>query len=172
MPSGVKIGLDTSKRNPAEILYAGEADVYLAPRGGAPPIDPQHGPLTTIFRDPIAAQRQYFRETGVFPIIHLITIREEHATPSTVGALCEAFAESKRRGLPRSMADSHETPITGGDPAEVPSLFGDDPWPYGIKRNALVLAHYLADVYAHQHLTNRQLTVEELFPEDLPAAFR
>ena len=51
------------------------------------------------------------------------------------------------------------------------SLFGADPWPYGIAPNRKVLELFLSDV-RDQGLTSRQLAVEELFASNLPAKFQ
>ena len=165
---------EASGRDALAILEDGDADVALLPRGRdlpgggtATPAGPR-----PLFHDTVQAQRDLFLATGLFPIIHLIVVREGLAQDEgLVEGLCEAFEESKGQGRAEMIADPRETPVTGGDPADVPALFGPDPWPYGIAPNRRVLEAYLDDVFHHQHLTDRLLTVEELFPAHLPAQF-
>jgi 4,5-dihydroxyphthalate decarboxylase len=170
------VRFDSSGRDALALLEAGEVDVALLPRGRDLPEGGETradvSALRPLFDDVVAEQCRFFERTGLFPIIHLITMREELARDEeTVGALCEALAASKRRGLAEMIEDRRETPVTGGDPADVPALLGADPWPYGVTPNRRVLESYLQDVYEHQHLTDRLLAVEELFPARLPAPF-
>ena len=162
--------LDSSGRDPVALLREGKVDVAFLSNGTALlDLEPADS-VRPLFEEPAASQREYFRETGIFPIIHLVVLREGAAQdPAAIAALCEGFAEAKARGLAEMIRNPETTPILGGDPLAVPSLFGPDPWPYGIEPNRGVLETYLEDVFEHQGLTERRLNVSDLFPENLPA---
>ncbi|MBI2317003.1 MAG: hypothetical protein HYU75_08350 [Betaproteobacteria bacterium] len=133
---------------------------------------PPSSGVRLLFEDRPGAQRAYFEQTGIFPIIHVIAMQAQLAGDiGLVGALCEAFAESKRLGLAAMIESPVSTPMLGGDPDAVAEVFGADPWPYGIAPNRKALEVFLGDVFGHQHLTDRRLQVEDLFPERLPGGF-
>jgi len=169
--------LDASGRNAQALLLAGEVDAVMAAggagaargEGGGEPDDR----VVPIFHDPIAAQRAYYEGTGIFPIMHLIAMKEELATsePELVGHLCDAFRRGKEMALEEAMSDPSDRPIPGLGESETRALFGDDPWPYGIGPNRTVLELFLNDAL-DQGLTDRKLGVEELFPAQLPASYR
>ncbi len=166
---------DTSARSARELLLAGEVDAVMAAgageggRGeGEAKADPRVVPA---FPDAAAAHRSYYQQTGIFPIVHLIVMKEELAKrdPELVESLCDAFQRSKDAGLEAMLQTS--PPISGMSRDETQRLFGDDPWPYGIAANRNVLDLFLGDV-REQGLTGRPMAVEELFAASLPASFR
>lgn len=161
---------DTTGRDVRTLLKDGDVDVALLAAGGVLRDGGQSEGLRRLLPDSVQAQRDFFLETGIFPIIHPVVMREELAKDEgLVEALCEAFEESKQRGLVEMIAK--ESPVFGGNAEDVHALFGEDPWPYGVERNRKTLEPFLEDVFGHQHLTDRRLKVEELFPARLPAPF-
>ena len=169
MPAGVEVRQDTTGRSPRELLEVGEIDAIMSPRGGltADPV------ATSAFADPVAAQREYYQRTRIFPIMHMVVMKEDLAErePGLVAGLCEAFDGAKATGLAEAMEDPRERPITGAEPEDVRSLMGDDPWRYGIEPNRHVLETFLRDA-RDQCLIQRPLAVDELFARNLPEAFR
>jgi 4,5-dihydroxyphthalate decarboxylase len=168
-PPGVRIEPDLSG-SPEELLVSGRVDAIMSPR----PVVRVGESLIPAHPDPVAVQRDYYQKTGVFPIIHLIVVRQAlvEGEPWIVESLCNAFEEAKRHGRDAAIASPGDTPIWGGKPEDVRPLFGDDPFPYGVTANRRVLEAWLADMYEHQHMIDRPLAVEELFPANLPASFR
>ena len=171
-PPGVRIEPDLSG-SPEELLVSGRVDAIMSPRPVAGRADGRKE-LIPAHPDPVAVQCDYYRKTGVFPIIHLIVVRQELAErePWIVESLCNAFQEAKQLGLDTAIASPADTPIWGGKPGDVQPLFGEDPFAYGVTPNRRVLETWLADMYEHQHMIDRPLTVEELFPTNLPSPFR
>jgi 4,5-dihydroxyphthalate decarboxylase len=125
------------------------------------------------FPDLVAAQRAYYRKTGMFPIMHLLTIKQELAAkePWLVESLCDAFTRAKEQGRGEALEDPREAPVAGGTAADSRALLGDDPWPYGIKPSRHVLEAFLKDVQ-DQGLIQRPLAVEDLFASSLPERYR
>jgi hypothetical protein len=166
----VKIRRETSGRDAVTLLKAGEVDIGLLAGAGMLPED-GNGPRR-LFEDPVPVQQEYFRQSGILPIIHLVVIREELAKDAAlVGALCQAFEDSKQMGLSTMIENPRERPLFGGSAEQVRELFGADPWPYGVEPNRHVLDAFLEDVFSHQGLTDRRLAVDELFPDRLPSRF-
>ena len=78
----------------SELLAEGEIDGFMAPR---PPAIAGHKNIGWLFRDPVAAAKDYYKRTGIFPIMHLIGVRrtlaEKH--PWLPAAVLKAFEQSK-----------------------------------------------------------------------------
>jgi 4,5-dihydroxyphthalate decarboxylase len=95
------------------------------------------------------------RRTGIFPINHLVVVRDEllEADPDLAPALFEAFAEAKRRYLAGSPDELHR---------QVAAITGNDPLPYGIEPNRHVWGALIAHAL-DQHILDRPPVIEELF---------
>lgn len=123
------------------------------------------GTILRLFDDPKQAEQEYFRETGIFPIMHTVVIRAEllEDRPWIARNLFEAFQQSKQRAYawlqdPRVVSLAWLRALI----EEERELLGPDPWAYGIKANRTVLETFLR--YAHrQGLATGDLDVEDLF---------
>ncbi len=164
--------MDTSGRSARDLLLAGEIDAVMGagPRGEGGKADDR---IVPVFPDLTKAEREYYEKSGVFPIAHLIVMKEELAiqNPELVGSLCNAFEQSKSIGMPGMLANTEERPIPGLSEAENKTLFDGDPWKYGIEPNRKVLELFLSDA-REQGLVSRPMFVDRLFPSSLTSAFR
>jgi 4,5-dihydroxyphthalate decarboxylase len=169
-PAGVRIEDAPDGRSLGELLVSGEIDAVVAPR--APAVFRPGSPVVRLFPDYEEVERDYFRRTGIFPIMHLVVLARARyeAARGLATALLEAFVESKRRGW-ALLEDAGVEPIA--DPwwsaraAEVRALFGGDPFPYGIERNRAVLEAAL-DYAVEQELVRVRPALADLFaPETL-----
>jgi 4,5-dihydroxyphthalate decarboxylase len=147
------------------MLQAGEIDAVLSaqpPRGFFVP----GGGVKRLVADVAAAERDYARRSGIFPIMHVIALRRELAEePGLAAALLAGFEAAKRRSLARlrdSMASRFPYPWTWSVAAEAEALFGADPWPYGVARNRPTLEAFL-DFCAEQGVGSRRVAIGELF---------
>ncbi len=149
----------------AELLAQGEIDAIIAARGP----DSRFSPLQfrPLLGDPAAAEREYFRRTRIFPIMHIVVIRralyERH--PWLAANLRQAFDAAKRLSIQRMFARNaslYAIPQLADVLATWAEDIGADPWPYGIEANQPTIDAFLR--YAHeQGITGRPLSVEELF---------
>lgn len=173
MPAGVDVRQDTTGRSPRELLEVGEIDAIMSPRGGPPGAQADDDIATSAYADPVAAQRDYYERTRIFPIMHMVVMKEDLAKrdPELVAGLCEAFDRAKEAGRAGAIEDARERPIAGARPEDVRSLMGEDPWPYGLGPNRHVLEKFLQDA-RDQGLIQRPMAVDELFPRNLPERFR
>lgn len=129
-----------------------------------------------LFPDFVRTERDYFKKTGIFPIMHVIVLRRDiyNENPWVAQSLYKAFEESKRI----TYADLHVTaalkttlPWQTASLEEAISLLGEDWWPYGFTKNRAVLDVFLRYHY-DQGLSPRRLVPEELFAPETLQAFK
>lgn len=157
------IEVNTSGRSLSELLAAGEIDAIAAAR--RPTV--RHPDIQPLFPDGRAVERAYFRDTGIFPIMHLVAIRRDiyEANPWIATSLYKAFVAAKDLALARmrrTAALCYMLPWLEHDMDEIDEVFGGDPWPYGVEANRptlMALVQYMAE----QHLIAKPMPVENLF---------
>ncbi|HWL05339.1 MAG TPA: ABC transporter substrate-binding protein [Xanthobacteraceae bacterium] len=165
LPPGVKLDSAPEGRTISALLEDGEIDGFIAPR---PPALRRPSPdIGWLFPDPVAAARDWFRRTGMFPIMHLVGIRRTLAErhPWLPAALMKAFEQSKALALAH-LSDTSATKVTlpfiEEHLADVRAMMGADFWSYGMEANRAVLDYFLRHHHA-QGLSSRRLAVEDLF---------
>jgi 4,5-dihydroxyphthalate decarboxylase len=146
------------------MLEAREIDALISP------VMPASKKLRRLFRDYEAVERDYFRRTGIFPIMHTVVLRkkihEKH--PWLAKSLYDAFSAAKEQTLQRiRMADASMHSYTmmpwfGALRERNRELMGDDHWPYGLEPNRKTLETFLRH-HEEQGLSRRRFKVEELF---------
>jgi 4,5-dihydroxyphthalate decarboxylase len=166
LPPGVRCRA-VADRSLNELLLAGDIDCIISatPPLGSRGANPQIVPL---FADSQAADQDYFRQTGVFPIMHLVVLRRDvyDRHPWAAMNLVLAFEEAKRRSVERLMQLSSRfaMPWAPWHMARAKTLlFGDgEYWPYGVEPNRRTLEAFLT--YCHeQGICRRKLAPEDLF---------
>ena len=117
-------------------------------------------------------RQQYYRDTGLFPIMHTVAIRRDvyEANRWIAQTLFKAFQEAQARtyeDLRETAALKGMLPWFNAHVEEAVAEMGEDFWPYGFERNRACLATFLR--YHHeQGLSKRLVEPEELFaPETL-----
>lgn len=82
-----------------QMLVDGEIDGYLAPGTKDSQSPAGERKLRSLFPDRAAAERDYFRRTGIYPINHAIVIHQSclAAHPEAPKALFDAYCASKKR---------------------------------------------------------------------------
>ncbi|HZT07028.1 MAG TPA: hypothetical protein VFC51_08345 [Chloroflexota bacterium] len=171
MPPVVDVRMDASGRSPRDLMRDGEIDAAMAAGGGRGDGQAHGDGVVPAYPDLVSAQRDYYERTRIFPIMHLIVMKEELARsrPELIEGLCRAFLEAKALGL-REAIES-EQPLVGASADEARRLLGDDPWPYGLAANRDALETFVNDA-RDQHLLERPMAVDELFASNLPADLR
>lgn len=139
-----------------ELLLAGEVDAVV---GAA--ID--HPDVVPLIADPEAAGMTLLKERGIFPINHLVVVKDEllEQDPDLSVALFEAFTEAKRRYVERlrnGLAETRQDRIL----RRVLEITGRDPLPYGVAANRKVLAELFEHARA-QHILSRPVRLEDVF---------
>jgi 4,5-dihydroxyphthalate decarboxylase len=148
------------------MLEAGELDAVISARAlpcfmrGAPDVG-------RLFADYRTIEEDYFRRTGIFPIMHLIGIRkslvEKH--PWLPVNVYKAFLHAKAIAVQDLNIIGHlmvTLPWVVHEYNAVKALMGDDYWPYGLAANEKQLETFTR--YHHeQGLSAQKVAARDLF---------
>jgi len=161
----ISIENNESDKTLSELLEAGEIDAIL---GAEIPAALGRNPaVTRLFPDFPKVEADYYRRTGIYPIMHLVAIKKSiyEKYPFVATSLFNAFQRAKEIALTRmynQRALRYMLPWLPRDLDEIYEFFDGDPWPYGVEENRPTLealVQYLQD----QHLIANKPTLEELF---------
>ena len=173
LPAGIRIQDIPQGRTLAHMLETGEIDALYSPR---PPstLDSNSAKVRRLFPDYGAVEREYYRKTKIFPIMHVVAIRREVYEKNrwVAQSLLKAFAAAQKEVY----ADLHEfaalkfmLPWLLPQVEETERLMGRDFWPYGYQPNVETLKTFLRYSF-EQGLSQRLLDPKDLFaPEALEA---
>lgn len=174
LPDNVKIEDAPAGKSISALLAEGAIDGFMAPR---PPVLPKDtSNVGWLFPDPVAAAKDYYKRSGVFPIMHLVGVRRAlaEAHPWLPGAVLKAFEQAKQRAL-ALLSDTSATKVTlpfvEERLMEARALMGEDFWAYGLEPNRKTLEVFLKHHHA-QGLSQRQVKPEELFHPGTLEAFK
>lgn len=118
--------------------------------------------------DPVEAGFRSLRERGLYPINHLVVVRDEllRERPGLGAAVFDAFARSKQRYVDLLRADAVPAPTaTDRMYRRVLEETGADPLPYGIEPNRAVLDALLRTA-VDQQILDRPVAIEDVFAPD------
>jgi len=173
VPNGVEVEWAGKDVDLGGMLEAGEIDALISADIPKAVLDgsPRVGRL---FEDYEAVERDYFRRTGIFPIMHTVVVTRELADkrPDLVQAVYWGFCAAKdqmQEQYVKGMTFNNMTVMLPwltkliGDDRE---LLGNDWWPYGIEHNRAAIDAVLR--YHHeQGLTRKRFAIEEVFVPSL-----
>ena len=174
-PPGVRLEVIPQDRTLNDMLESGAIDALMSPRmpscflKGAPHV-------RRLFPDFKRVEMEYFRRTGIFPIMHVVVIRtkiyEEH--PWVAQSLYKAFCAAKDLCFSQ-LYDSNvlriSLPWTVAEYEETRQLMGEQYWPYGLAPNLHVL-ETLHGYLLEQGLIKQKLDLESLFAANTREAFK
>lgn len=144
---------------------AGEIQALVYPEIPRPVLDGD-GTLRRLFADFKEREMAYFRDTGIFPIMHVLGIRSKlvDANPWLPRNLLEVFNEAKCLAM-RRLEDPRTVSLawSGDLHEEERRVLGPDPWEYGLSpTNRATLDTFLE--YSHRDgVARKRLIPEELF---------
>ena len=134
------------------------------------------GRVRRLFDDYVDVERDYYRRTHIFPIMHTVAIRREvyERDRWLAQSLYKAFCAAQRL----TYADLDDTaalkvmlPWATAHVEDARREMGHDFWPYGLERNRDTLSTFVR--YHHeQGLSRRRLEPEELFAPETLESFR
>jgi 4,5-dihydroxyphthalate decarboxylase len=142
LPKGVEVERVTDK-SISEMLVSGEIDGALVAR--APLVFSNgHPNVKRVFPNYRVAEEQYFDDTGIYPIMHVIALRKDllEDNPWIARNLYMAFSEAKRRAVERFLEISvsrYCIPWAGEHAEQMVKKFGGEIFPYGIEANRKTL---------------------------------
>jgi 4,5-dihydroxyphthalate decarboxylase len=174
LPPDVRLENGPPGKSISMLIDEGAIDGFIAPR--PPAIPGGNKNVGWLFADPTAAAKDYFKRTGVFPIMHLVGVRREIADkhPWLPGAVYKAFEQSKAIALDL-LGDTSATKVTLPFVEEqlksARELMGADFWSYGLEANRKTLSTFLRH-HHRQGLSSREVKPEELFHPGTHEAFK
>jgi 4,5-dihydroxyphthalate decarboxylase len=170
------VNIETNERSCSlgDLLARGEIDALIGSR--QPETLGHHPDVTRLFSNYRNVEREFYKQTRVFPIMHIVAIRRDvyEKNPWIAGNLYKGFADSKNWALARmrfSGSQCYMLPWQFADVDEINEVFGGDPWPYGIEPNRPTL-EALLQYMVEQHFIAKPISPEELFlplPGDMPS---
>ncbi len=166
LPEGLKL-TRVADRSLSQLLASGEIDCAIIARPPTCFLE-GHPDVVRLFPDYVEMEEAYYRETRVYPIMHIIAMQrrivDEH--PWAPRNLLNAFQESKRRSLERLLdpaVSRYPLPWLASYARRMRDMFGGDPFPYGIDENRATWEQMALYTW-QQGIAHRQFTPEEIFP--------
>lgn len=161
------VNLEDNKNNKplGQMLVEGEIDAIIG--STLPDVFRTNPDIVRLIPNYRQVEKDYYRRTKIFPIMHLIAIRrdvyEKH--PFVASSLYNAMIELKKRQI-ELMHDTGELPYMVpwlyDDLDEIDEVFGGDPFPYGIEPNRPSLEALI--MWLHdQGLIPKRIPIEEPF---------
>jgi 4,5-dihydroxyphthalate decarboxylase len=133
-PSGLRIKMKESGKTLSDMLADGDIPAMISPDLPRPFVQGDQR-IARLFPDYHQVEAAYFKETGIFPIMHVTTIKQEviEKYPWVTTNLVKAFEQAKQLAYKR-VANPRMVPLAWVRKAveEQKELLGPDPWSYGL----------------------------------------
>jgi 4,5-dihydroxyphthalate decarboxylase len=171
VPPEIDIAPIPPDRTLADMLVSGEIDALYTPRTPLP-FALGRPEVRRLFPDVRAEEEGYYRQTGIFPVMHVVVLRRDvyETHPWLAQSLFKAFEEARRLAavrLAETAASRDMLPWLYAEAERTRDLMGPSWWSYGLTGNEEGLAAFLR-YSSEQGLARRSLTPAELFaPETL-----
>jgi 4,5-dihydroxyphthalate decarboxylase len=162
LPDGMRYSVDR-ERTLSDMLLAGEIDAILSARA---PLALGKG-IEHLFPDYQRVEEEYYRRTGIYPIMHVIAFRKEvlDRHPWLAMNFMTAFEAAKRRSYERITelgVSRLPMPWVPNYVQHMRDVFGGDWFPYGLEPNRKTLQAFCDFAY-EQGVCHRRLDAAELF---------
>ena len=165
LAKAVSIAANTGGKSLSDLIEAAEIAATIG--AGLPSAIGRNPDIRRLFPDHREREKDYYRRTRIFPIMHLIVVRadiyEQH--PFVATSLYRAFCQAKDLALQKMRYPGtlrYMLPWMGSEIEEIDAVFGGDPWPYGVEPNRATL-EALVQYSAEQGLIASPIPVEKLF---------
>jgi 4,5-dihydroxyphthalate decarboxylase len=150
----------------SQMLADGKLDAVISARRPACFVA-GHPKVRRLFQDYRAAERDYYRRSGLFPIMHAVGIRRDlhERHPWLAASAYKAFVEAKRLAdeeFAETTALKVGLPWVNAEFDATREVMGEDFWPYGVGANRkalLTMARYSYE----QGLAVKSLAIEDMF---------
>ena len=166
-PPGLEIEMKTGDKSLSDMLADGDLPAMISPTIPRP-FALGDKRIARLFPDYKQIETEYFRSTGIFPIMHVTTIRQDIVDkyPWVTTNLVKAFEQAKLLAY-RRVANPRMVPLAWVRTAveEQEALLGRDPWAFGLtpanRKNLETIQRY-----THQQgMTSKIRPLEELFDD-------
>jgi 4,5-dihydroxyphthalate decarboxylase len=175
LPPNIKVEPIGPDKTLAQMLRDGEIDAFYTARKPST-FNTAPDRVGRLFENFVEVERDYYKSTGFFPIMHTVVIRRDIYEQNrwVAQALNKAFIEAQRltyEDLKETAALKAMLPWAHAHIEETLRDMGDDYWAYGFEKNRETLDTFLR--YHHeQGLSKRRLKPEELFAPETLEAFK
>jgi 4,5-dihydroxyphthalate decarboxylase len=161
----VSIAVNDSGKSLSQLLADGELHAVIG--ADLPSCFGKSPHVQRLFPDFVKEEKDYYRRTKIFPIMHLVVLRrdfyEQH--PFVATSLFNACNESKQLAYKRMLylgALRYMLPWLPKELEDIKEIFGGDPWPYGVEPNRRTL-EALVQFLVDQSMIEKPVPVENLF---------
>jgi 4,5-dihydroxyphthalate decarboxylase len=166
LPPDIKIETIGSEQTLNEMLASGEIDALVAPRAPSSFLNGSPN-VKRLFSDFVSVEKDYFKRTGIFPIMHVVAIKDEilEQHPWVAANLYQAFVQAKNKvyeGFNQTAALKVTLPWLVSELERTRELMGEDFWPYGFEKNKKTLEAAVSYSY-EQGLIKNKLEAQDLF---------
>jgi 4,5-dihydroxyphthalate decarboxylase len=164
-PSGLRIERVADQVSLDDLLVEGDIDGLISPGMPASFLRGDKS-IRRLFPSYKEIEIEYYRQTRIFPIMHLVVVREaivrEH--PWVAANVAHAFNEAKRLAYER-VRNPRVVPLAWftTEWEEQRSILGPDPWAYGLDEPNRTNLETLIRYTQEQGLTERRAELSELF---------
>jgi 4,5-dihydroxyphthalate decarboxylase len=175
LPNRFKVTPISPNQTLSQMLADGEIDALYTARAPSTFYSRPEA-VRRLFPDPTAVERDYFRRTGIFPIMHVIALRRDvyEAHPWVAQSLFKAFSQAKQIAYEELKVTASLQTLLPWQTAAVEdavAAMGPDWWSYGFEANKAVLETFLR--YHHeQGLSPRRLDAASLFAPQTLESFK
>jgi 4,5-dihydroxyphthalate decarboxylase len=175
LPPNIQVERIGPTQTLSQMLLDGEIDALYTARTPST-FQTGGGQVRRLFPNYGEVERHYFRQTGIFPIMHVIVIRREvyEANRWIAQSLYKAFLEAQRRSyedLRENVVLKTMLPWLNSNVDEARDLMGEDFWPYGVERTQTTLSTLLR-YSREQGLTSSEMAPQDLFAPETLEAFK
>lgn len=165
-PEGVDVRTIEPSKHLGAMLAEGEIDAIISYRDPRVFTDGRPN-IARLFPDFRTAEQAYFAKTGIFPIMHVLGIREDllERHPWIADNIVQAFDQAKSLCMPRLTdldALAVSLPWLVAETEATIALMGSDFWPYGIEKNRKTIQAQIRWSY-EQGISDRIFEIEDLF---------
>jgi 4,5-dihydroxyphthalate decarboxylase len=166
-PSDLRIEMKKSDKSLNDMLADGDIPAMISPTIPRPFVMGDKR-VARLFPDYKQVEIDYYRETGIFPIMHVTTIRQEIVDkyPWVTTNLVKALEASKQMAY-RRVQNPRMVPLAWVRTAveEQQDILGSDPWQYGLtdanRKNLETIQRYVHQ----QGMVSKLRPLEELFDD-------
>ena len=173
LPPDIKLQAIGPTQTLSQMLADGDIDALYTARAPSS-FTRGDGRVRRLFENYAEIERAYWRDTSIFPIMHVIVMRREiyEANRWIAQSLTKAFYAAQQMAyddLAETAALKSMLPWLVAHVEEARREMGADWWPYGLEPNRKALETFTR-YHFEQGLSKRQLGLDELFaPESLEA---
>lgn len=165
-PDGISITNAPESEDESSLLISGQVDAILHP--AEPKVYQDRNPIVErLFKDHRSVEKEYFEQTGIFPIMHTLAIRKKTAlaNPWLAKAVFEAYSKAKFQDYQYMKTwgwAMSSLPWYGQEYNETTELMGGNFYPYGLQASKASYEAAFRFTY-EQGLSKRLVTLEEMF---------